>query len=341
VYQGAIGDTTLNLSTVNLDSLGDPASPKNGELAPTFSDPDHFSGFVLYDTLFEDVILVGALELNTPDFTDVNDNGFDDFFEVSEAGSGTSTGTYSSFAGTGQLRATWSRAAGSKDGTYTIEFGSGQTSLGTYRGAFEILEYTGPLSYTADSNKVSGAVNLIQTGAADNLLAGPIEFTKVSSNRFNELTLRHEVWTNASSQTFNISNDVPSFLRDLSLKTNYFGFVEFDDGDPNTAEPDYSIWLMSIDDVNDSNGNGIPDFSDDPGPVVDRLPLLSLSLSSTNLLLSIRPGIGNVYEIQRIDSLSQANWTVVLSQLTVTNDPQTVVLPLPTNAASYWRARSL
>ena len=48
-----------------------------------------------------------------------------------------------------------------------------------------------------------------------------------------------------------------------------------------------------------------------------------------------------MYEIQRIESLSQTNWTVVLSPLTVTNDPQTVLLPLPTNATSYWRVRVL
>ena len=45
VYHGLAGDTTLDLSTINQNNLGDPAFPKNGELAPTFSDPDHFSGF--------------------------------------------------------------------------------------------------------------------------------------------------------------------------------------------------------------------------------------------------------------------------------------------------------
>ncbi len=39
VYHGLAGDITLDLSTINLDNLGDPASPKNGELKPTDSDP--------------------------------------------------------------------------------------------------------------------------------------------------------------------------------------------------------------------------------------------------------------------------------------------------------------
>src|SRR6185503_18062970 len=86
VYRGLAGDITLDLSTINPDNLGDPASPKNGELAPTFlfaPDTDHYSFFVLYDTLIDDVVLIGEIDLNTPDFTDVNGNGFDDFFEVS------------------------------------------------------------------------------------------------------------------------------------------------------------------------------------------------------------------------------------------------------------------
>ena len=249
-------------------------------------DPDHSSGFVLYDSLSDEVVLIGRIDLNTPDVADVNDNGFDDFFEVSEAGSGASTGTYTSIINTGPVRATWSRAAGSKDGTYALEFGSGQTSLGTYQGTFEILEYVGPLNYTAGSNKVSGAVQLLQTGAADNVLAGPIELTKEPTNRFDELILPHEVWTNASSQTFQISSDFYYFERDTRLKTNYYGSVDFKDGDLNTDDTDYSYWLLSIDDVNDSDNDGIPDFSDDPGSGTVR-PSVLLSLGNSNLSFSI------------------------------------------------------
>ena len=339
VYHGLGGDDiTLDLSTINLGNVSDPALPKNGELAPSFSDPDHSSGFILYDTLLDDVVLVGEIDLNTPVFADVNGNGFDDFFEVSEAGSGASTGRYTSFVDNGPVRAAWSRAAGSKEGTYAVTLGSGQTSLGTFQGTFEILEYTGPLNYAATSNKVSGAVQLLQTGAPDNALAGPIEFIRVPTNRFDELTLRHEVWTNASAQTFQISNDIDSFLRDTALKTNYFGFVDFEDGDPNTSEPDYQTWQLSIDDTNDSDNDGIPDFSDDPGSGTVRQPTVLLSLGNTNLSFSISSTIGRTVEIQEITSLGQTNWATV-SSFAPTNDPQVVPLPRPTEGTKFWRVR--
>jgi len=328
VYHGAAGDITLNLSTIDLHT-------PNGELAPTFDSPDHYSGFILYDTLIDEVVTAGSIDLDTPAFADANDNGFDDFFESSQAGAGTSTGTYTSPGGNGTLRATWSRAAGSKDGTYALAFGSGQTALGTWQGTFELLEYAGPLNYTAESNKVSGAVRLLQTGATDNMLAGPIEFTKVPTNRFDELNLKHAVWTNASAQTFGISNDIDTFLRDLSLKTNYYGYVDFEDGDANTSEPDYYTWVLSIDDLNDSDGDGIPDFSDDPGSVTVRQPTVLLSITDTNLLFSISSTIGRTVEIQEVASLGLTNWLIV-SSFAPTNDPQVVALPRP-NGTRFWR----
>ncbi len=317
VYHGLLGDITLDLSTIG--------SAANGELAPSFGAPDHYSSYLLYDTFSQQAIAGGRIDLNTPAFVDANGNGFDDFFEVREAGSGVSTGSYTSPVDTGPVHATWSRAAGSKDGTYALEFGSGQTSLGTYQGMFEILEYAGPLNYRTDSNKVSGAVRLLQSGAPNNRLTGPIEFTRSPTNRFDVLTLWHEVWTNASLQALKVSNDVDSFQRNRDLKTNYFGFVDFEDGDPNTTELDYLTWFLTIDDVNDSNGNGIPDFTDDVIPAT-RAPELALTKGATNFLLSVSGTVGARHEIQSADSLSAPLWAPILV-FTLTNNPHLLSLP--------------
>jgi hypothetical protein len=312
----------------------------NGELAPTFDSPTHFSGYHQYDTIFDEAI-DGFIEFDVP-FADANGNGFNDFFEVSQAVAATTTGDYDeSPFDSGTVTAVWSRSADSKDGTCALRMRSDQFGpLPDIVHSFEIIEYTGPLSYTPGTNRVAGSVNLTQTGDPSSQLTGPIEFIKSPTNRFDELDLQHATWTNAASQTYKISNDIDSFLRDLTLKTNYYGFVDFDDGDPNTTDPDYYTWVLSIDDVNDSNGNGIPDFTDDVGSTAPRSPSLVLTQGSGGLSLSISGTVGNIHEVQQTASLSSTNWTFV-SSVTLTNDPQTVTLPLPTNLTRFWRVRAL
>jgi hypothetical protein len=325
--------STLGLTTI--------ASSINGELAPTFDAPTHFSGFLLDSVIFDGPI-PGNIEFDVPPFADANQNGFPDFFETSQGVSRTTVGSYEiTGVDRGNVTAKWTRPAGSKDGTciltLTSTLGFGKMD---FTHSFELIEYAGPLTYTPGVSNVTGAVNFTQTGDPSSQFIGPIRFIKSPTNRFDELNLRPEDWTNASSSlTFHISNDFDSFFRDLDLKTNYFGFVEFDDGDPNTPDDvDYSFWFLSIDDVNDSNGNGIPDFSDDPGSGTVRQPTVLLNLGNTDLSFSISSTIGRTVEIQETTSLSQTNWATVRS-FSPTNDPQVVTLPRPTEGTKFWRVR--
>src|SRR5207244_9403661 len=122
---------------------------------------------------------------------------------------------------------------------------------------FELIEYAGPLCYTPGSNIVSGSVNLTQTGNAANQMQGPVQFVKVSSDRFNRLVLQPGAWTNSAMQTISFTDDL--VWRIPSWPTNYGGYFDFDDWDPNTSDPDYVTWGLSIDDTNDFDLNGIPD----------------------------------------------------------------------------------
>src|SRR6266513_2396458 len=119
IYHCLLDDVTLDLSTIRLDT-------PNGELAPTFLSPDHISLFHMWDKSSEMTIEDGVLHLDVPAFTDANSNGFADFFEVSQAVSGASSmGTYDSpGVDSGTIGATWSRPAGTKDGTCVLRFTS-------------------------------------------------------------------------------------------------------------------------------------------------------------------------------------------------------------------------
>ena len=263
--------------------------------------------------------------------------GFDDFFEVSQGVSTVTTGSESTGIGSGTVTATWSRSAGSLNGTCLLDlnddfFGD----LGTYTCPFTLLEYTGPLTYTPGSNTVSAAVNLVQTGNPANTLKGPIIFFKSSTDPFNTLTNQPGIWTNASSQMFFSFSEI--FTRGIpNWPTNYAGYVYFTDGDPSTLGADYQLWILSINDTNDTNVNGIPDFSDNPASVTPpRAPHLSLAPGPTNLLLTVSGGVGHTNQIQQIASLSTTNWLTTQSFLQ-TNDPQVVSLPLPSGSPKFWR----
>jgi hypothetical protein len=319
--------------TLDMSTIGGP--PYNGELMP-YSGRTWASGLALVWSGMPDG---GSIYVNLPPVVDANGNGFDDFFEVSQGVAGTVTsGSYSTstyFLGT--LTATWNRAAGSSSGTCVLNLNDDLWgNLGNFTCPFTLIEYTGPLTYTPGSNTVSAAINLTQTGNSASTLQGPILFVKSTTDRFNTLTNQPGVWTNAASQPLSFDSEV--FSRGIpTWPTNYAGYVYFADGDPSTAAPDYRLWVLSIDDTNDANANGIPDFSDDPASVTPpRAPHLSLVLGSTNLLLTISGSVGHTNQIQTVGSLTSTNWQMTQSFLQ-TNDPQVVSLPLPAGTPKFWR----
>ncbi|HKS35864.1 MAG TPA: hypothetical protein VJW76_01655 [Verrucomicrobiae bacterium] len=325
------GDFTLDLTTI------DPPALPNGELAPAFGDPTHFSFFILED---QDLLIsiFGVIDVDVPENTDANQNGFADFFETSQAVSGTTSGTFATEAqDSGTVVATWSREAGAKDGNCDLRLRSQMFGdLGTFRHTFELLEYKGTLTYTPGTNRVACLVDLKQTGAPDNVLVGPMTFTKSPPDRFNVLGLQSGVWTNALSEPLSYDQDI--FERDVGLKTNYWGFVDFADGDPSTTVDDYFTWMLSIDDMNDGDGDGIPDFSDDPVTSIVKQPELGLSRGPTTFSLTVSGTTGRLHEIQEATSLSQTNWNTIQS-VTLTNDPQVVSLPIPATGDRFWRVR--
>lgn len=316
-------DETLDLTTIS----GAP----NGELAVWYSVYTHRCGFMLDLSGFP---ITGTLYLDLPPNADVNNNGFDDSFELSQAVSGASYGEYewSNGFGGGLVTASWNRGAGSQNGICVLRlvddaFGD----LGNFRHDFEVLAYQGALRYTPGSNTVSGDLSL--TNAAD-ALAGLVSFTKSVTNPTNELTLAAGVWTNASLAL--LTHPGGTFYRDPSWPTNYYGMIGFNDGDLGTGAPDYRWWVLSIDDLNDADGDGIPDFSDAPPEVLPRRPALTLTRGLTNLLLTISGEAGRLHQVLETTTLSPATWLTNLS-LTLTNDPQTVMLPLPPGATRFWR----
>lgn len=315
-------DETLDLSTIS----GTP----NGELALADGGYSHISMFALD---FSGYPITGTLGLNLPPFQDADGNGFDDSLEVSQGASGNSSGEYVTAIGGGTVSATWSRDAGSRLGTCWLHLvDDNYGDLGTYRHTFEVLEYKGTLTYTPGSNNVTGSMILTNESAR---FEGTTDFVKSSGNPYDALTLMQSSWTNDLGQVLSMNNG-SSVFRDTVLLTNYYCFVVFNDGDPSTSAGDYYNWELSIDDLNDSDHDTIPDLSDDPQAVLLQQPSLALTPTATNLLLGISGDIGHTCWILEASSLDSGSW-VTNQSLTLANNPQTVSLPLSTNQMKFWR----
>ncbi|HTL18561.1 MAG TPA: hypothetical protein VL793_15095 [Patescibacteria group bacterium] len=322
-------------------SLTSVSGSVNGELALDFlaSGYTHSAYLSLEDDLFGET-LSGQMGLDVPTGGDANGDGFPDFFQVSQPVNNlSSSGAYNlDIYGNGTVSATWNRDAGSSYGTCTLTMALMPFDTVTFVHTFQVLEYNGPLTYTTTSSNVTGMVNLVQTNNPSAMMLGPVTFVKSTVDRFNSLTLQAGVWTNESQQAVFFLNDV--YSRDAGWPTNYYGYLDFTDpANPNGFYP-YGSWLLSIDDTNDFNHNGIPDFSDDPsGSAQPRSPQLLLSQNGTNLVMTLHGDVGFINDIQTTSDLGSPNWQTALS-VTVTNDPQDVVLPAPSAAVTFWRVKA-
>jgi len=316
--------------TWSLAMSGYPCDPTNGELWPAPSDVNytHMTYLRLQSEIYGEAVFTTCW-LDVPPYQDVNHNLWWDFFEVSRPVTTTTTcGMYDEpFYGLCALYATWSRAAGNNQGTCKLEL----PDLGlTFNLQFELIEYKGTLTYTYAGTNLTGFVELSQTLNPANTLTGRVALARVDAN---QLQLAPGTWTNALGQTL-IYLALEPLLRDRAYYSAFFAFL---DGDPDTSEADYNIWFLLISDSNDSNGDGIPDFTDPVTPASQ--PKLSIQLAGGAVLVTIAGESGHSYDLQAVSSLAQTNWTTQLS-VRLTNATQAVSLPLPATRTSFWRAKT-
>lgn len=316
---------TMHFSTYYTD---DPARV-NEQISPLPAPADY--AYWTYLVLEDPSMYASATyaELNLPG-SDGNNDSVSDFFQVSQSVSATSTGTYEIAWGTGQLTFDWTRAAGSRVGTMVLAMHDPILGdLGPFTHTFELVQYTGQLDYAAGSNGVTGTISFARDGQASEWYSGPVMITRVATNRFDQLTLLAGDWTNDYG---GLSFGDTELTRSPGAPTLYQGTLQYAGGG--------SLGLkLLITDTNDANGNGIPDLSDDFGAAAPpRQPLISVSLTSSNLLLWISGDVNHTNSIQQNGGLNPNNWTTIQT-VVLTNDPQLVTVPLPATSPQFWRVQ--
>jgi hypothetical protein len=243
---------------------------------------------------------------------------------------GTTGALYDDLTGSeGTVSATWNRPAGTNRGTCTLVVNTIYLQA-TFVHTFELLNYTGTLHYTPGTNVVAGSVDLHLISDPLATLTGPVSIDKTNAN---QLHLEAGSWTNNAALNFDYlaTYDGEYISR---TGTNYMGFFDAVDGNLDTANVDYTLWVMLVSDPNDVNKNGVPDLSDSTDT---RLPSLKITRSAGQLQLAISSTVGRVHQIETINALGGTNQWSAVTNITLATDPQTVILESSTNKTRFWR----
>ena len=265
----------------------------SGEMRPTGGGAfatDYISYSSIYGAL-EDGYIVG----NFPT-TDSDGNGVPDFLQlensVSFTISASQTAVYPTRV-TVPMTLTVTRSAGQVLGTYRY---SKSTSSGT--GTWSIAHNGGTCSYTR------GQPNQLNLALSSASFTGVVTTGSGSStstvNSVNQVTLPVLTvnWSNGKTTTTASSTTL------TRTGNRYRGPLTVVDGLSETSWQDFTQWIVEATDTNDSNGNGIPDWSDTPSN-----PLLSVAyaLNSKTLTLTGQPS----HEYTAYYSTNLTNWQVV------------------------------
>jgi hypothetical protein len=188
------------------------------------------------------------------------------------------------------------------------------------------------VAYEPGRTNVTGHLDVAQTGNPSSIWQAEFLCVKSSDSPSNKLTWQAGSVTNETQQILHYQET--SLFRSQSGPTNYYGLLNFADGNLVTVPPDYFSWAIFIDDLNDTDGDGIPDFSDDPSG----LPRLGVVLGTTNVLLTVTGEVGHLHEILSSEVVPASLWQTNLS-VTLSTRPETFSLPRPTGT-TFWQVRA-
>jgi len=142
---------------------------------------------------------------------------------------------------------TVSRSPGSRTGTYSIRFASGTTLTGT----LTVSHSTG----TINANRATGTGNFT-FGNELGTRTGNTTFTGLNADQ-----VRVGVFTATGAGLDNVTSAAPLNLYRVSA-TRYLGALTVVDGLPVTPWADFQSSMVEVTDTNDSDADGVPDFSD-------------------------------------------------------------------------------
>jgi hypothetical protein len=315
--------------TSSLTSVGD-EDVINNELKVAGADiPFSHETVFLFEDPFGGGFLMQAF-LDLPPGADVNNNGIDDFFDLSVSVDGIPTeGVHGDDNGDPvPFSAVWAREVGSAIGIVTLRFPSFDLEF-THN--FFIFQYSGEFTYTRSGNNLVGTVAMTNILTPEDWFSGPLTIQVVNTNT---LSFTASTWDTSAGTDFTILDQD----YDGRFGTNFFSFWFLEDGYLTTSEPDYVDWFMTISST-DANGNGVLDLVD-TGGTPPQPPSLAIKKAAAGYEITITGTSGKTYWLEMTGDVTAAAWPDH-QVVTMTSATQVITLAANNSLSQFFRLREI
>ena len=188
------------------------------------------------------------LNLNSPD---ANGNGIDDVCEKSQSVNISITGNwYSCDHDSGGISGSVYRSADSQYGSYTLVITDTDAGAVPLSGCYYVLTLAGTVTY-APVDKTVSITYTVTSNTQDSSETLNSTYEIVNENT---VTVAGAVVSGVTFPTMTFTRNGTLYTAEVTLPGT--------GGDPDTYWQDYEKWRFVIQDTNDMDGDGIPDFSD-------------------------------------------------------------------------------
>lgn len=311
--------------TSSLSSFGD-ERVINNELMLSSSGYTHESYFILEDFFGGGYILPFVLDI--PPYTDANNNGIEDFFDITMEVNGIQTeGVHGTEEGGAEFYVTWIRGAGELAGSAIIEFPYFELA---FEHTFILMHYEGEFSFQRNVNNLEGTLSLTNNWFMDEI-RGPLS-VRVSNPT--TLNMTATAWATSVGPQMRIEDD---FYDDV-YGTNFISFWLVEDGNFGTTGPDYVDWIMAIG-SGDADKDGVLDLVDSGGGPVER-PSLGISKTQAGYEITITGTSGKTYWLEYTSQISDTTWPNH-HVVTLTGTTGAVTLPADATGDVFFRLREI
>ena len=302
---------------MSLSSIGDENSINHELMLATEDHGFSHEGYFIFENPIEFEPFAVPFVLDVPPFADVDDDGIDDFYDVSRSVDGIRTQGQHPDANNRPVNftATWTRTAGDSTGSVVLDL----SSLGlTFQASFQLLRYTGEFSFERESNVRRGFFSLTNALELQDIITGDLSVRVINTNTLSYSTTR---WTNSGAAVYTIFTNL-----DLGLnRSNYVSYWLLEDGYASTGDFDYVDWIMFLS-SSDANGNGQLDFTEGAINPTERPTLELVRLPSGSLEITVRGTPGQTYTLEFSNTITGETWQTSQT-VTLTSGTQAITIP--------------